>query len=284
MSHNGEINSLRTLKTSWERKLRGVHYYVIINPSEVVIGSGFGHTDNAVSCSFKEFVDGKYNDLVEQDFGSPVLAEVIKSATLAPHTREHHRNQAEIQQLRDYLDKIPFDQKLKQFTDNENYSDNGNRYYGALKDYTTKSGTVFKMYTRLETKSAILIYGPTNISDGKKGKMTYSAAYLISKTDGTEKLVDVGISPADGISYRDTFYIESGSSFVVLNDRGQQLSKNEDRLVFGERLRITHVIRIGNDICFRYYWFSGEHPKGFLLFDEKKKTFSARWEFPEERF
>lgn len=69
------------MKTGWRKERRTSKRvdYVNVYKTHVEVGCHFGsgHTDNAGTCSFEEFLDGKWQDDIKKTFGDQVLGEVI---------------------------------------------------------------------------------------------------------------------------------------------------------------------------------------------------------------
>lgn len=261
-----KVKSMQELKTGWERTVQLVPHGITVLSNEVVFYSGDAHTGSGASCSFAEFLDGKFHDFVLNNFGNAVLEEVIESVMLAPATEEHQKNVTEKDRLLNWIRAIPEDESLKAFEDQSNYDDNGYKHYGAAGKYTDAAGAVIKTCTRLKSKGVELIYGLTSNLAGEPQPFDWPLAYLIYK-DGGKRSVEVGLQPNDGLAHKGLFYIVSGDTYFVIDSEGKHLEKEKDRDIFGERVRITGVVRIGKRICFKYSWyFDSDVPDGFLEF------------------
>jgi hypothetical protein len=61
----------------------GRNSYVNLYPGEVEIGShyGSGMTDHAGRCTMAEFLKGRFQDVIRNELGEEVLAEVIQAVT-----------------------------------------------------------------------------------------------------------------------------------------------------------------------------------------------------------
>lgn len=84
--------------TSWsKRKDRGEHY-VRVETYRVVVGehSGSGHTDMAGTCSHREFLDGRYQDIVRADHGEQVLQQVIAAIRGAGRNKQFTAEQKRV--------------------------------------------------------------------------------------------------------------------------------------------------------------------------------------------
>lgn len=69
------------MKTSWKKIKKKHTHYINIEDSKIVVGSYIkdGHSDNAGSATFREFLDGQYNHQIKDIFGEEVLEEVISA-------------------------------------------------------------------------------------------------------------------------------------------------------------------------------------------------------------
>ena len=68
-------------KTSWEVTRSGRCHYVDVHAKHVIVGShcGTGQSDNAGRCTHEQFLDGRFQDIVEREHGTDVLDEVIQA-------------------------------------------------------------------------------------------------------------------------------------------------------------------------------------------------------------
>ena len=285
-SEKGVVSKM--LRTEWETVSSGSKHVVRVSPEGVVIASNidFRFGEAGTACSLPDFLNGTCNDIVEHIFGREVLEEVREAVRYTLSTKEYRDYTERMEVPLAYLRGIPLDETLCVFTDISNHEDNGYKHYGAGGEFRSLSGTHLSHSTRLSGKDAMLVYGYADILNGAKIASPQMVAYLLykgySSENGysSERMVDLGLSPEDGIAYGGFFYICSGDSFAVLSETGERINEEKDRQMFGSVLRIFGVMRIGNRVCFKYYWFDRKHPDGFLLFSPYKRTFTARWEEP----
>ena len=72
------------MKTHWE-KSKGDHQdYVELHDTGVLVGSNEGTmaSDAAGICSYADFLDGRFQDLILRAFGERVLAEIVEAVKL----------------------------------------------------------------------------------------------------------------------------------------------------------------------------------------------------------
>lgn len=64
---------------SWEKTKGKEVNYIYLYSDHFVIGNhyGSGHTDNAGQCTVKEFLGGRFQDLIIKRFGKKVLEEIL---------------------------------------------------------------------------------------------------------------------------------------------------------------------------------------------------------------
>lgn len=268
--------SLWDLPTSWDTVVQGTPHFLRIDPKEVVIGSGAGHTEIAAGVPFAEFVGGAYHDLVREVFGDAVLAEAIESARLAPDTLEHRAQARDRLRLRHALERYPLDPTLAGFVDNPDPTDDGFRHYAASGPHTDPVGTTVSRSTRLRDGPDELIYGITANLAGRKQRFEWPIGWMYR--DGRYRfMVEVGLQPSSGLAWRGRFYLVSADTLVVLDNEGHRLEREEDREMFGERVRITRVIRVQERVCFGYSWYFDDEPDGFVEASPDGRLL-GRWE------
>ena len=77
-------------------------------------------SDNAGTCTHEEFLGGRFQDLIYQDFGEEVLNEVIKAVKKAPIYPHFKKQGREIQARKEFLNSIPKDESLKDLLNDSN--------------------------------------------------------------------------------------------------------------------------------------------------------------------
>ena len=77
---------MHNVKTSWEKIVGPRQYYITLEKNKIVVGSQLLNpiTDLADSCSHKDFLRGKLQDIVSSQFGNDILEEVIDSVKKYP--------------------------------------------------------------------------------------------------------------------------------------------------------------------------------------------------------
>ncbi|MCP4130800.1 MAG: hypothetical protein GY754_07445 [bacterium] len=254
------------MKTSWERSEGSKNCYVYINANEVVIGShyGSGHSDNATSCSYSDFLAGKHHGLVLDDFGNEILHEITayvkKAANFGPFNKQ--REKADI--LKKFIYDIPKNSSIKKMINSSSLI-NGFKYYGNAGGYNTELKTA-------EYRFFVDCSNPSHI----RGSITHL------RTRDTYHFSLVGYC-SSVVLLKNNFYIVCLDNFSVLNSKGVHLystSLLEDEngeKIFGEELRVSRTLRYKNAILVQCWWVSADDPDVYLKFDIKKKRFTGRW-------
>lgn len=268
-------------KTSWEIGSSDHPYFIVIHPHEIVLGEGLPPNDIGTSCSYAKFLAGEWQDHIRSYFGEQILQEVIQAVKLMPNTPEYQRFFDEDNHMLNYFKSIPLDESLAKFENNDNIEERGFSHYGYLKDFKSQSGIVLKSGTELKSDTVTLVYGLFKSLDGKSLPMYLAKGFLIDNKTQKERSIGVGLQPEEGIALHDIFYICDGQSFLVLNRDGKYLSQEWEMKLFGSRIRIERVWRIGEVVCFHYRWFHENHPKGVLVFDVQKGAFGKHWIFSD---
>ncbi len=244
------------MNTHWEN---GPHY-VSITPYEVVVGSnpgGTGHTDNAGSCSHKDFLSGTYQDLVREQMGEAILAEVVaavkavaqEGSTADPQITE--ARERDVQQLAAW-ENIPVNEKLKALADaaDENgYKDN----YG---------------------------YGPGGttvvaLGDGvtlSLGSMNNDAAFTFA--NGSKKKVNIPCGPAVA---HNGYAVVVRNDIRVFNAKGEMIfcSGESDKGMnashgLGANYRVPNVLLSGDTFIVEYRNLSAqENPASKKIIGER---------------
>ncbi len=237
---------------NWEKQLDKTTHYIHIDHTSIVFGStlGSGHTDNAASASYADFLDGRFHADIRHVFGETILEEVI-AAVLNANTDPIFSTQNEKERaLLETLNAIPLDARLARLVADPTV-ENGGLNYGNAGGYKTilKSDTLTLTYER------------------DKGTLTPNAG-------GSP--IDVSF-PGHGsaaVALSDHFYIVVSDGLAILTPKGKVIQPGPR--LFGETLRIGYIYRYENVIFFSYRWFYGNHPKGWLQVDVGK-GFTGRW-------
>ncbi len=250
------------MKTSWEIVNNGRTNYVYVERNQVVVGShyGSGMTDNAGTCTHKEFLEGRFQNLIYQDFGQEVLDEVIKAVKKAPIYPEFQKQQRKIQGMKDFLDSIPINERLKDFI-NDTKTINGYSFYGNQGGYKT----LIKSYT------VTLFYDSTRGYVERKNKKRIPLKFDFHASDVVE--------------LNDHFYLIGDSNLIVLSPEGiilydshqERIKNNPKETIFGSWLRLNRVYKNGTTIFTSYWWFNNEYNNGLLKF-ELNKGFTGHYE------
>jgi hypothetical protein len=233
------------MKTSWETSDRASRResYVYITELDVVVGDhhGSGHTDNASSCSHREFLAGRFHDSILAAHGPLVLREVVESVLNAGQHEPFRRALEQIAFLRRFLDDIPFEEQLG----------------GVPRDPRTEDGSD---YYGNQGSGASLVRSENRVlrSDRSDGVVLRDTAGRLIKR------VPLGDSLSAIVALDDFFYVVAGQRCVIIDPCGEMLSLGPDGPYFGHRLRASDVYRAGDVVCFQYRWFSQEYPSGLL--------------------
>jgi hypothetical protein len=77
------------MKSNWEKKHGEGIIYLELHDYGLAVGQHDGNmeSDSASSCPFEEFLSGRFQEFIRQNFGAVVLAEVVAAVQdrLAPH-------------------------------------------------------------------------------------------------------------------------------------------------------------------------------------------------------
>jgi hypothetical protein len=230
------------MKTSWEKTKSGHTHYCYVKPHRVWVGDhhGSGQSDNAGSCTHREFLDGQYQSLIRDVFGKKVLGEVItavKGIGQLPEVIE--KEQLENEQL-DNWRKMPVEQGLIRLAaepDEDGYRD----HYGR----GPNKSTVVQLTREVKIVAA-----------GGSGK-----SYLV-KPDGGKLEVPIWSRPMIG---HGGFAYWAGDHLLILDVdailRFDTRSMDKSHGI-GGRFRITNVLRKGEVVMARYqnyFWVDDPH-------------------------
>jgi len=96
---------------NWEKQIDQTTHYIHIDHIGVVFGStlGSGHTDNAGTASYAEFLAGRFQDDIRRIFGENVLKDVIASVRSVENDPIFAKKLRAEQTLLDALSAIPLD-------------------------------------------------------------------------------------------------------------------------------------------------------------------------------
>lgn len=257
-------------KTSWiiqkDGREDGVHFasnkvvsYTMLN----------GRDGGASECTLYEFIHKKTQiiSIIKSTFGDTLLEEMMEAAKTYRNSEEHLNYLQSNQHLLDFINKLPIVDELKEMLDSKNCDDEG--YYCNVKDWCSPDGYRIHSATQLVSDTSSMEYAYSN------GGLFYMFG---SDKNGSKKCQTSGAigSLEYGLAYNDFYYCTCGQSFIVLSKTGENICNQEEQKLFGSTIRITRVLRMGNNICFRYDWFSRDYPSGLLRFDIDSGTFNGR--------
>jgi hypothetical protein len=242
------------MKTDWNTNHNGIPHFIVVTANEVVIGSGSGHSENAVSCTHAEFLEGAHQNLILSDFDADVLAEVIESVKVAPTYPPFQEQRDKIAARRAFLNTIPFDQMLAGLHDHP-ATEQGFKNYSNVGGYRVKSDTMTLTVDRAN--------GFVALNDSETPQYPFE---LLGFAFGV-------------VALRDHFYLVVSGSYAVIGSYGQALDAPDPiHGIFGAELRINRVYRHGETIFFSYALnVPPDYPKGLLRY-ELGKGFTGRWE------
>ncbi len=254
------------MKTSWEKTSDGITYYVHITEDQVVSGShaGSGHTDSAGTCSYREFLNGQFHDIIRNDFGPALLEEVISSVKAAETWEPFMKKRAESDGRRAFIYNIPFDGSLEDIL-HDPCIERGGRYYGITGSYDTElqaDGYIF----RTDTSDISSITG--TVTHTLTGEV-----YNFSLPGYCTAVV----------AAREKFFLISSNNFMVINSRGEilwttaDLKDSRGENLIGDNLRAGTVMRCEERIIVSFSWVGGNDRRSWLLFDPDGMSFTGRY-------
>jgi hypothetical protein len=247
------------MKTSWETSEGNILYSIYISAFEVSVGDQYmpGGQYDGSSCTHEAFLQGGLHHLILNHFGSEVLAEVIKAVKAAQTHPPFQAKRNKLASLRAYLDRIPLDPPLAGL-DQHPETVKGWFCYGNAGGYKTvvQSDTV--------TLTVEQAAGFVARNDGQGSPHVREFRF-----DGwAEEVVEL----------RDHFYLVVSQDYAVVDPNGRILEDpREHQGILGGDLRIQHVYRHKDIICFSYQWMRRQYPNGLLRY-EVGKGFTGRWE------
>ncbi|NHI92924.1 MAG: hypothetical protein EAX96_10520 [Candidatus Lokiarchaeota archaeon] len=250
------------MKTSWEKREGKKINYLDVTRTEVVVGHhyGGGMSDIAGSCSHKEFLEGRFQNLILERFGEAVLKEALRAVKKASIYPPFLMQKKEIKQRLEFLEAISLDETLK-----KKYCEpdliNGFSNYGNQGQYKTL----------IKSDSVTLFY------EGARG--------YVQKISQQQVPIELPGHASAVIELNDYFYIVVDQNLVVLNPEGQivynstqeHIKENIHVSIFGSYLRINNIFRWGETVFISYWWFNREFNDGLLKF-ELGKGFTRRYE------
>ena len=232
-----------SLQTIWERSDNTVTHYIRLDHSQVVVGShsSSGQTDNASACSYDEFLNGRFHTHIITYFDQKVLSDVIDSVNAAESYAPFVAKREERHAANTLLGHIPMDDTLAELV-NASDTEKGFRNYGNAGGYKTilRSDTV------------------TLTVERNKG-------FVMSNDGGEPYPFTLPGHASSVVALRDHFYLVVSDDYAVITPQGVVL-ENELSL-FGSFLRINAVFRYADTICYGYYWFRGDAPRGWLRYE-----------------
>ncbi len=256
------------LKTSWEKKDGRLTEYVYVTYKEVVVGHnyGTGMSDMAGAASYKEFLNGRFQDLILETFGQKILDEVINVVKLSMKGKlpEFQNRKREVLEKRFFIETIPLDESLK---DLDNLDKNPETISG-YKAYGNAGG--YKTIVKSDNLTLVV--------DSQKG-------YL---EDRNGKCIHFTLNGhcSGVVELEDYFYIIHSDNFAVISPQGEvifdtwNIKFDPTEHMFGYGVRISNVFKNKKTIFFRYRFFNLDYPPGLIKF-ELKKGFTGRWEYKD---
>ena len=243
------------MKTSWEIVHEGRTHYIQVERAQVVVGShyGSGMTDNAGTCTHEEFLNGRFQDLILQEFDKTVLDEVITAVKKAHVYPDFLRQAREIQARKDFLHSIPINKNLKKLL-KDSKTINGFDFYGNKGSYKTL----------IESDSLTLEFTSTRgyIENAEKERIP----------------IKFDCHASSVVELNDYFYIICGQNFLVLAPEGHVVyDSNNERVrdkpqeqIFGSWIRIERVYKNDSTIFVGYWWFGNEFNDGLIQYELDK--------------
>lgn len=241
-----------SLGTGWERKDGQVTHYIHIDYRSVVIGSHMesGHTDNASSCGYDAFLGGHFHDHIRNYFNDSVLNAVVESVKNAAQYPAFVQKNKLIEAAVEALEQIPLDPTIGNIFQAA-ATEKGSKNYGNMGGYKTEVHSRTRRIT-IERSSGMLI-----------------------PADGGKPIPIEFPGHASGVvASQDHFFVVVNDDFVVVTPNGD-IRPNE-MTIFGSDIRIEHVYRRDDVVCFGYRWFDGSYPPGLLRYDIRKGVV-GRW-------
>ncbi|MHA1147931.1 MAG: hypothetical protein ACTSR8_06765 [Promethearchaeota archaeon] len=238
------------MKTSWEIIEGRRTNYVDVHYNEVVIGShyGTGMSDNAGSCSHREFLEGEYQGLILETFGKEVLDEVVYAVEHSHENPNHNEKRAKINKIKEFIEAIPIDKSLLELKNSPDFIDGFNVYgnRGGYRSYIESDTTSF---TYQSTKGVF-----KNKSTGKKTK------------------VQMDFHMSSCVELHDYYYLIGNDNLYVLSPEGTIVFTTEKKTIedciFGYEIRINRVFKSGEIITFSYWAFDSELiPRGLIRYE-----------------
>jgi hypothetical protein len=247
------------MKTSWEKTEGRKTHYVYVHYKEVVVGShyGTGMSDNAGVCSHEEYLNGQFQGLIRDIFGSEILDQVTYAVLHTHENEDHNKHREEIKRLRKFITQFPIDPSLKEIKDDPG-TFNGRTVYGNRGGYQSF----------IESDNTSFLYNST------KGE-------IIDKRDRTRIECTYHVHLSYCVAFHDYYYVIGGSNFYVMDPRGSFIFTTEtiDKGC-GYSLRFDNVLRHRETIAVYYWWFHKDYPDGLLSY-ENEKGFTSRYEFDD---
>jgi len=222
---------------SWETKKGGRTCYVQVTPYEVVVGShsGSGHSDNAATCSHQELLDGTHQGTIRHEHGDRILQEVIAAVvasfedpeTLLRWTEEHA--QAERWKA------LPTDERLRAFL--EDPEERGISSYGKGEGPFVSFLTLGSVSLRVDGSHAVF-----TVPGRPPREHTLPGNHSALLVAGTR------------------FYVAAQHALIfdAFGDLVASTGPYEESLALARRLRISDVLRRGDEAVFLYRNFANE--------------------------
>jgi len=140
-----------------------------------------------------------------------------------------------------WLESIPIDPTLADLP-NHPEAENGFRNYGNAGGYKTI----------LHSDTVTLTVDRNN-------------GFLMANESGKQKAFTLPAHASSVVALHDYFYVVVGDDYAVIAPDGTILEK--ETRTFGTFLRINRVWRLDDTICFGYFWFQGDAPRGLLRYE-----------------
>ncbi|NVM04358.1 MAG: hypothetical protein HWN67_18680 [Candidatus Helarchaeota archaeon] len=220
-------------------------------------------SDIAGAVSYKEFLNGRYQDLILESFGQKILDEVINLVNLskAGKVPEFHENKRKILEKKFFIESIPLDESLKDLDDMNKHPEtiSGFEAYGNAGGYKTI------------VKSDNL----TLFVNSQKG--------YLENIEGKRINFKLKGHCSGVVELHDHFFVIHSDNFAVITPKGEIIFDTWDikfdptEHMFGYGVRLSSVCKNKETIFFRYSFFNSDYPPGLIKF-ELNKGFTGRWE------
>ena len=240
------------MKTSWQETKGKRTIYIDVHYNEVVVGHhyGTGMTDNAGACSHQEFLEGRFQGLIEERFGKEVLNEVLYAVEHSHENPEHNAHRKKISKIKKFIDDILIDDTLRNLYKHPD-TINGFMTYGNRKGYKSYIESDNTSLTYESTKGVI-----ENKQSGEKIKLTFE------------------FHATSCVELHDYYFLTGNDNFYVISPQGAIIFTTERELeeaIFGYQVRIDRVFRNKETIFFSYWAFDREAiPRGLIKYELNK--------------